>query len=107
MSLQEPLMKSVKKGDNIVYVIDSSIYTPLIAICGKDLVKAIRELGSILLDLTIYETCNAFWKEYRKLHKINIDEAIQAFHVSLSTSLPSILLLHHAYVPDNALLMYR
>ena len=75
-------MKSVKKGDNILYVIDASIYAPLIAICGKDLVKAIRELEFVLLDLTVYEACNAFWKEYRKLRKISRDEAIKACMVS-------------------------
>ncbi|MEL9940853.1 MAG: hypothetical protein QXG81_01010 [Ignisphaera sp.] len=35
-------MKSVGRGDNEVYVIDASVYTPLIAVCGRGLVKAVR-----------------------------------------------------------------
>ena len=75
-------MKSVKGGSNGVYVIDASVYTPLIVICGKDLVRAVREPEFILLDLTVYEVCNAFSEEYRKLHRINKDEAIQACAIS-------------------------
>lgn len=56
-------MKNVRRSSNVMYVIDASIYAPLIAIGGKDLVKAIRELGFVLLDLTVYEVCNAFWKK--------------------------------------------
>ena len=65
-----------------MYVIDASVYAPLIVVCGKDLVRTVRELEFILLDLTVYEVCNAFWKEYRKLHKISEDEAIQACIIS-------------------------
>ena len=75
-------MKGVKRGNNIVYVIDASVYAPLIVTCGKDLIRAMREIEFILLDLTVYEACNAFWKEYKKLHKINEDEAIRACMIS-------------------------
>ena len=82
MSLQELLTRNVKGGDNIAYIIDASVYAPLIVTCGKDLPKVARKLEFILLDLTIYEVCNAFWKEHKKLHKISKDEAIQACMVS-------------------------
>ena len=65
-----------------MYVIDASVYAPLIASCGRELVKAMKELEFILLDLTVYEVCNAFWKEHSKLHRISEDEAIQACMVS-------------------------
>ncbi len=77
-------MKNVRRGSIVVYVVDASVYAPLIAICGKDLVRAVRELEFVLLDLTVYETCNAFWKEYVKLRKISRDEAIQACLASKS-----------------------
>ena len=48
-----------------MYVVDACVYAPLIVVCGRDLVKAMRELEFILLDLTAYEVCNAFWKEYK------------------------------------------
>ena len=41
-----------------------------------------RRLEFAVLDLTVYEVCNAFWREYRKLHKIIEGEAIQACIIS-------------------------
>ncbi|MCE4613900.1 MAG: type II toxin-antitoxin system VapC family toxin [Desulfurococcales archaeon] len=65
-----------------IYVIDASVYAPLVATCGRDLVRAMRRLEFAVLDLTVYEVCNAFWREYRKLHKIIEGEAIQACIIS-------------------------
>lgn len=62
----------------MAYVVDASVYTPLIATCGRGLLDAIKEAGFILLDLTLYETCNAFWKEHMKLHRITREEAVRA-----------------------------
>lgn len=75
-------MKSVRGGNELVYVIDASVYAPLIVACGKELIRAMKELEFALLDLTIYEVCNAFWKEYVKLHRISRDESIRACIIS-------------------------
>jgi len=60
------------------YILDASVYVPLIATIGTRLLKIIKEINFIILDLTIYETCNAFWKSWTKLHKISKEEAIKA-----------------------------
>jgi len=60
------------------YIIDASAYAPLIVIYGKDLIEKLRKIEFVILDLTIYESCNAFWKEHAKLHRISRDEALIA-----------------------------
>ncbi len=59
-------------------VVDASVYAPLIATCGRALINVVKQLGFVVLDLTIYEVCNAFWKEHRKLNRISREEAVQA-----------------------------
>ncbi len=61
-----------------MYIIDASVYAPLIITYGKDLIEKLRKIKSIILDLTLYEVCNVFWKEHTKLHKISEEEAIIA-----------------------------
>jgi len=63
------------------YIIDASVYAPLIVIYGRDLIEKLRKIEFIILDLTVYESCNAFWKEHMKFHKISRDEALIACKV--------------------------
>jgi hypothetical protein len=44
----------------LLYILDASVYVPLIATIGTCLLKITKEINFIILDLTIYETCNAF-----------------------------------------------
>jgi predicted nucleic acid-binding protein len=67
------------KGEiKLLYILDASVYVPLIATIGTCLLKITKGINFIILDLTIYETCNAFWKLWIKLHKISKKEAIKA-----------------------------
>ena len=50
----------------------------LVAVCGRGLVRAVKEHGFVLFDLIVYETCNAFWKEHIKFHRISREDAIRA-----------------------------
>jgi len=61
-----------------MYVIDASVYAPLIITYGRDLIEKLRKIKSVILDLSLYEACNVFWKEHVKLHKISEEEAITA-----------------------------
>ena len=61
-----------------MYVIDASVYAPLIITYGGDLVEKLRKIKSVILDLTLYEACNVFWKEHAKLRKVSEEEAITA-----------------------------
>ena len=69
-----------------MYIIDASVYAPLIITYGKDLIEKLKRVKFIILDLTIYEVCNAFWKEHTKLHKISEEEAIMACKVAKALS---------------------
>jgi len=69
-----------------MYIIDASVYAPLIITYGKDLIEKLRKIRPIILDLTLYEICNAFWKEHIKLHKISKEEAIIACSASKALS---------------------
>ncbi len=62
----------------MIYVVDSSVYAPLVALYGRNLIKAMKKVKIVILDLTVYESCNAFWKECVKLHRISDEEAIKA-----------------------------
>jgi len=46
----------------------------------------LRKVRFAILDLTVYEACNAFWKEYTKFHRINENEASIACKVSKALS---------------------
>ena len=65
-----------------MYVVDASVYAPLVAVCGRSLIRAMERHGFAILDLTVYETCNAFWKEHIKLHRIDRGSAVQACRVA-------------------------
>ncbi|RLG73744.1 MAG: hypothetical protein DRO23_08310 [Thermoprotei archaeon] len=58
-----------------MYVIDATVYAPLVIIYGKNLVKALKKVKPAILDLTIYEVCNVFWKQHVKFHRISREEA--------------------------------
>ena len=62
----------------MIYVVDSSVYAPLVALYGRNLIKAMKKVKIVILDLTVYESCNAFWRECVKLHRISDEEAIKA-----------------------------
>ncbi len=60
------------------YVLDASVYAPLITTIGAPLLDAALRLDLVILDLTIYEVCNAFWKACTKLCKMSEEEAREA-----------------------------
>lgn len=62
----------------MAYVIDASVYVPLVLSFGRGLVKAFKKTKIALLDLTVYEACNAFWKGHAKLNIMSRDEALAA-----------------------------
>ncbi len=67
-------------------ILDASVYAPLIVLCGRALPTVLREIRAIILDLTIYEVCNAFWKECVKLGRIDRERAKLACIVSKELS---------------------
>lgn len=54
--------------------------------CGKALLRVLKNTGAAILDLTLYEVCNAFWKECAKLGRIDREEAELACRVSKELS---------------------
>ena len=66
----------------MTYVLDASVYVPLITVVGAPLLEAALRLDLVILDLTIYEACNAFWKACMKLRKMSKEEAIKACRVA-------------------------
>ena len=66
-----------------MYVIDSSVFLPLIAILWDKLVDIMYDYEFHLLDLTIYEVCNGFWKECVKLHRISLDDAVESCELAV------------------------
>ncbi|RLE48340.1 MAG: hypothetical protein DRJ31_07500 [Candidatus Methanomethylicota archaeon] len=58
-----------------MYVIDASAYAPLIVSYGKALTQSLQKVKAMILDLTVYETCNAYWKLCIKLHSISKEDA--------------------------------
>jgi len=69
--------------NNYSFIVDASVYAPLIATLGKKLLRVAKIMNLTILDLTIYETCNAFWKECIKLKKIDRETALQACDLSV------------------------
>jgi len=61
-----------------MYVIEDSVYAPLIIAYGGDLVEKLRKIKSVILDLTLYEACNVSWREHAELHKVSEEEAVTA-----------------------------
>jgi len=58
--------------------VDASVLAPLLLTVGGKLVYALRKIEFNILELTIYEVCNAFWKECTKLGRLSVDEVIEA-----------------------------
>ncbi len=73
--------------DSRVYVLDASVYAPLIVVKGSELLELIKNNSIAVLDLTVYETCNVFWKEHVKLHRITREEALKTCRVAKKLAL--------------------
>jgi predicted nucleic acid-binding protein len=58
-------------------ILDASVYAPLLAKAGGKLVKVARRYNFAILDLTIYEACNAFWKLCVKHKILNPRDAVE------------------------------
>jgi len=43
-------------------VVDASVLAPLILLSGRQLLSKLRRHRVAMLDLTVYEACNAYWK---------------------------------------------
>lgn len=65
-----------------MYVLDASVYAPLILQYGARLIGMLRKVEVATLDLAVYETCNVFWKQHVKIRRISRDEAMVACRVS-------------------------
>ncbi len=57
-------------------MVDASALVPLIAVLGEELLDAAARCRLHALDLTLYEACNAFWKETVLLKRISVDDAV-------------------------------
>jgi len=58
-----------------MYVVDTSVYVPLIGLLRGRLRRVMSRHRFHMLDLTLYEACNVFWKECAKLHRIDAETA--------------------------------
>jgi len=65
-----------------MYVLDASVYAPLILQYGARLIGMLRKVEVATLDLAVYETCNVFWKQHVKIRRISRGEAMVACRVS-------------------------
>ncbi len=75
-----------------VYVVDAGVYVPLIMILMSKLRKIMLRHRFHILDLTLYEVCNAFWKECIKHHRI--DEEIASCSCMLASKLAQYTRVH-------------
>jgi len=69
-----------------LYVVDTSVYVPLMVILKGKMRKVMLKHKFHILDLTLYEACNAFWKECTKLHKINEEMALRSCELAVKLS---------------------
>ncbi|ABM80554.1 hypothetical protein [Hyperthermus butylicus] len=67
-----------------MYVVGTSVYVPLIMLLRSRLRKVMVEYEFHLLDLTLYESCNVFWKECVKLHRIDLETARQSCRLAVA-----------------------
>jgi predicted nucleic acid-binding protein len=67
---------------NLTHVLDASVYVPLITTVGGPLLEVTSRFDLAILDLTVYEACNAFWKAWSKLGKMSVEEARKACRVA-------------------------
>jgi predicted nucleic acid-binding protein len=63
---------------SLTHVLDASVYVPLITTAGGSLLEVASRLDLAILDLTVYEACNAFWKAWSRLGKMSVEEARKA-----------------------------
>jgi len=59
-------------------VAGASVFAPLVLLSGKHLLTKLHEHLIIILDLTIYEACNTYWKMCLKLRRISMETALKA-----------------------------
>lgn len=57
-------------------LLDASVYAPLVILAGSRVLSASSRFA--ILDLTVYEACNAYWKEATKLRRMSIGDALDA-----------------------------
>jgi predicted nucleic acid-binding protein len=69
-------MRIARRGKDMI-ILDASVYTPLLTKAGGKLVKLAKHYAFAILDLTIYEACNAFWKLCVKHKILNPHDAIE------------------------------
>ena len=67
-----------------LYVVDTSVYVPLLMLLRSRLRRVMVEYGFHLLDLTLYESCNVFWKECVKLHRIDMETARRSCRLAVA-----------------------
>jgi predicted nucleic acid-binding protein len=60
-----------------MHILDASVFAPLVVMMGKRFLEISQKHHFIILDLTVYETCNAFWKEYRKFHRLSVEDVLE------------------------------
>jgi len=58
----------------VAYVVDASVYLPLVTILGEGLVDVAKRWRMHVLDLTLYEVLNGLWKLHTRLRRIGLDE---------------------------------
>ncbi len=75
-----------------MYVVDASVYVPLMVLLGGRMRRIMVQNRFHMLDLTIYEACNAFWKEYSKLERIDRELAVKS--CSLAAKLGRYAVVH-------------
>ncbi len=75
-----------------MYVVDASVYVPLMVLLGGKMRRIMVRSRFHILDLTVYETCNVFWKEYSKLGRIDRELAVKS--CSLSAKLAKYAVVH-------------
>ena len=68
------------------YVVDASVFAPLMIVLGKELRDVMRRHEFHLLDLTLYEVCNAFWKGSLKLGKLPAEDAVTLCRLTIKLS---------------------
>ncbi len=72
-------------------VLDASVYAPLIAVYGRQLVDSFARAKPIITPLALLETCNAYWKEAVKLRLIDPELAVKCCRVAFRLSRIAVL----------------
>lgn len=61
------------------FVIDASVYVPLVIRLRVKLIDYMKKLEFHILDLTLYEVLNGLWKEHARLHRISAQDGTKNF----------------------------